>query len=651
MAKNFRIWSSFTETVPAGTAVWFRAAGDEDHRGGSLARTHALTWRVTGPFPNETVTEAGEPHAEDPAVFTLRTDGLRPGAYQVTCTRIRKNGGGVADPVTTDGAGKGGAEKGGAQDADGADAAGTGEFMAAADRSGLPELTRADSDELTDGDGRGGRPDVAEFTLRVTAPGGPGTRDGVVPVSLQRTSTVPTSDQVLWMIIRNRTDAISFPRYKRFIDGVMCGRTKIDEHGGEALHYRGTGAFDLLYRATDAFLMQEVGVITEPVVSAGQPRLGGADDSPAWVDLNGLSPEQLAMRETSRLGFRPSRQQVLDLRKEYFEQLRTEISPVLPYLNIIQDRLSDIPLKGPLEVPPNCYGILRSQVSEPLSIELIWSYWHEEGMLVQAMNAILARFQNRRVRSGPDPMARLDIDPLRPLGNLIWGWAQDEHARLTVVRRSAEYEHEYGMRLTGQALQPPVHTVDRRHKFLGAFHNLLFLTHVFFKEDDDTTVIADGFPLLNALRETHLLLAEGAHNQYGDLPSTARAEMLVMEWLLARPEMREFLGGRIMVPYAETWMDRVDAVKAMHRWTDVSVTHFRDLGVYGEQILLSIRFGNWSVANDPQQAANWARYWRPEIQRYAHAYRAATGVDLTTRVDATVPTLLLQRRLMAQRRG
>jgi len=68
-------------------------------------------------------------------------------------------------------------------------------------------------------------------------------------------------------------------------------------------------------------------------------------------------------------------------------------------------------------------------------------------------------------------------------------------------------------------------------------------------------------------------------------------------------------------------------------------------------VLLSIRFGNWSVVNDPQQAANWARYWRPEIQRYTHAYRASTGVDLTARPDATVPTVLLQRRLLAQRRG
>jgi hypothetical protein len=640
MAKNLRIWSSFTETVPAGTAVWFRAVDDEEHRGTPRVRGPRFTWCVTGPFPHETVTGAGEQHADDPAVFSLRTDGFRPGAYQVTVTRARRIGEDVEDGVDEE-------SDPGDDRADGGAA-----FMAAVDRSELPPLTRADTAEIRNGGGGDGRPDVAEFTLRVTAPAGPATRDGVVPVSLQRTSTVPTSDQVLWMIIRNRTDAISFPRYKRFIDGVMCGGAKVDGIGGETLQYRGTGAYDLLYRATDAFLMQEMGVITDSAVGGGgQAHLGGSDHNPTWAGFAGLTSEQLAIRETSRLGFRPSKQQILDLRDEYFEQLRTDLGTVLPYLDLIRDRLSEIPLKGPLEVVPNCYGILRSRVSEPLAIELIWSYWHEEGMLVQTMNAILARFQNRRLRSGPDPLTRLDIDPLRPLGNLIWGWAQNEHSRLTVLRRSAEYDHAYGVRLTGQALQPPVPAVDRRHKFLGAFHNLLFLTHTFFKEDDDTTVIADGFPLLNALRETHLLLAEGAHNQYGDLPSTARAEMLVLEWLLARPEMREFLGGRIMVPYPETWMDRVDSMKTMQRWTDVSVTHFRDLGVFGEQILLSVRFGNWSVANDPQQAANWARYWRPEIQRYTHAYRAATGVDLTARVDATVPTLLLQRRLVAQRRG
>src|SRR4029450_1051475 len=112
---------------------------------------------------------------------------------------------------------------------------------------------------------------------------------------------------------------------------------------------------------------------------------------------------------------------------------------------------------------------------------------------------------------------------------------------------------------------------------------------------------------------------------------------------------RRLPGGRAMVPYEEPWMDRVDTMKSMQGWTDISITHFRDMGVFGEQILLSIRYGNWSVENDPQAAANWARYWRPEIQRYAHAYRSATGVDLTDRVDASLPAGRLRRRAAPQR--
>jgi hypothetical protein len=42
-------------------------------------------------------------------------------------------------------------------------------------------------------------------------------------------------------------------------------------------------------------------------------------------------------------------------------------------------------------------------------IELIWSYWHEEGRLVQTMNAISMRLQNRRGRIDRDPLATLEI--------------------------------------------------------------------------------------------------------------------------------------------------------------------------------------------------------------------------------------------------
>ena len=269
-------------------------------------------------------------------------------------------------------------------------------------------------------------------------------------------------------------------------------------------------------------------------------------------------------------------------------------------------------------------------------------------MLVQTMNAISRRFQNIHGPEGRDPLAMVEIDPLRPLNNLLWGYIQDEQHRLSLARRTNEYDHHYGLMLYGKAV-PKLRPADSRQKFLEAFHHLLFRTAIFYQQDDDTMVVADGFPVLNALKEVHLLLTQGAHNQFGDLPTTARIEMLMQEWLLARPEFREFLPSRTMVAYPEAWMDRVDAMKRLQNWTDVSVMHFRDLGVFGEKVLLSIRFGAWTDTTDPDQAANWARFWRPQIQGYIHAYRAVTGVDLTSEpVNKTMPALLLRDRLASQ---
>ncbi len=130
------------------------------------------------------------------------------------------------------------------------------------------------------------------------------------------------------------------------------------------------------------------------------------------------------------------------------------------------------------------------------------------------------------------------------------------------------------------------------------------------------------------------------------------------QWILSRPEMREFIGGRVMVAYPELWMDRVDSMKALQGWDNTTSVHFRDLGVFGEQILLSVRYGAWVQIILPDNAANWARYWRPEIQGYVAAYRAVTGVDLRAKAtDARAaadrdlaPAVHLQNRLLAQAR-
>lgn len=618
------------DPVPVGTVVSLSACPPSK----GPAKKYTFAWQVQGPFH----TSAAEDFPEPSAQFDWDTAGLRAGVYRVTVTvtedtPLVKAAATVAKPADvplTDGGGTGGSGTGG----------GT---------AGLAAKTPPQPITVT------------QAVQLVAAPTSAGP-DGSLPVSLQRTAMIPTSDQVLWAIIRNRTNAIGFDNYSAFIDGIMCGDQLVDHSAhrvrGVTTVFRGVDAYELLRVATDAFLMHEVGVV-DPTGAVRRDFKGGATMKPTDNTLESI--EKVAQNPTLDRSFGPTEEQRLGrritlpqlqlMRGDYYESLNGEMKTLaLPYLTLIRDRLSDIPLKPATETPLNCYGILKSHLLGPLAIELIWSYWNEEGMLVQTLLAILARFENRKIRAGTDPLARFDLDPLRPLSNLLWGWIQDEYRRLTVRRRAIEYDHEYGLKLLGRAA-PAEERVDSRSKFLEAFHNLLFLAHVFYKEDDDTTVIADGFPVLNALRETHLLLAEGAHNQFGDLPSAARAEMLIMQWLLARPEMRDFLGGRTMVPYEENWMNRVDSMKLMQQWTDVSITHFRDLAVFGEQIVLAVRYGNWGLANDPQAAANWARYWRPEIQRYVHAYRSATGVDLTDRKDATVPAVLLRRRLALQRQG
>ena len=465
---------------------------------------------------------------------------------------------------------------------------------------------------------------------------------GDLSVTMRRTATTVTPDMSLWTTIRTGAAGISFNKYKAFMDAVMCGREPEGENVAahcehKSLPYPGVDAYSLVKCATEVFLMSRCGV----------------------VDFNNLDAKTL-IEEQGRHGRAISGAQLDQLFNDSYLVDVNGGTPVktLPYLALIRSRLGEVPLKdgngdGQAEVA-NCFGILRTKLEHPCLLELIWSYWHEEGMLVQTMKAIGMRFQNRRGGGDRDPLMRFDVDPLRPLANLLWGYIQDEQHRLTIVRRAHEYDHHYGITLQGRAA-PPLRAVDSRSKFLEAFHNLLYLCSIFFKADDDTTVIADGFPVMNAIREVHLLLAEGAHNQFGDLPSTARQEMLIEQWLLARPEMREFLGGRIMVPYSEVWMDRVDTVKRLQGWTDTSVTDFHDLAVFGEQLLLSIRWGHWSDVHDPAHAANWARYWRPEIQSYIHSYRSVTGVDLTAEavgVQVTnrdvQPSVHLRRRLEIQ---
>ena len=63
-------------------------------------------------------------------------------------------------------------------------------------------------------------------------------------------------------------------------------------------------------------------------------------------------------------------------------------------------------------------------------------------------------------------------------------------------------------------------------------------------------------------------------------------------------------------------------MRRLQGWGDTSIQHYRDLATFGEQVLLSIRFGDWTEVTDAGQAAHWARFWRREVQGYSAAFRA-----------------------------
>jgi hypothetical protein len=429
------------------------------------------------------------------------------------------------------------------------------------------------------------------------------------PIELRPRGVVNPQAERLWRSIRHHTERMSFPRFADYMVEVcrskVGSRSTIDRPQGrfESCFLPGTDAYALLKTATEVFLLLNCGICAPEETSSteGEATDDGSDDVFGQGAGTGeINPEDLQSTLEEFIG---------SDRNSY---LRTIIRRLSPEREVIRSS----PLCA-LSIGPG-----------PCLLELIWSYWMEEGMLAQTSNAIALRFQNVRHGDGRDPLAEFELDPLRPLSGFIWGYLQDEPHRLSVLRRTYEYSHHYGLTLYGKAV-PHLRPADPRSRFLESFHDLLRQVAIFYREAADKMVDPDPFPLLVALKEVHLILSEGAHNQYRDLPWTARVEMLLEQWLLARPEMRDFLRGRLMVSYPEDWMGAVDAMKRLQGWTDVSVIHFRDLAVYGERILLSIRYVDWTSIGDPAAAFDWALVWRPEIQGYIHAYRMATGVNLS----------------------
>lgn len=436
-----------------------------------------------------------------------------------------------------------------------------------------------------------------------------------IEIKLTPSTGLPTRDQSFWDVINGHQ--LDFKHYRNFINDIL-------------LNFDPTKPISSIFSAKDP----NTGLKSAKPLPFDYPDYEQRVDSKR-LPFNRTEGYSLLKYATERYveHFYDLKTYIDEDVKEKF-QLDDYLGPdrITPYYDLIKSKIREyFPKENAFsnQEGNNVENSFLKANADTTLIELIWNYWYAEGMVNQTMTAISRRFQN--IKNGyKDPLLNFALDPLRPLNNILWGYIQDTPNRLSPTRLNYEFAGEYDL-VVLSTLKPGFNPADRRSKFLLSFHRLIYEATEYFVQSDNTTIRPDGFKLLNALRDTHRILAEGANNQFGDLPTVARIETLIEQWILSRPEVREFLGGRVMVPYEEPWMDRVDSMKTLQGWDNTSISFYRDLAVYGEKIILGIRYGNWSVITRRDHATNWADAFRDAIQRYIHSYYTITGVDLSAK--------------------
>ena len=157
-----------------------------------------------------------------------------------------------------------------------------------------------------------------------------------------------------------------------------------------SLPFTDTDAYRVVKAATEAFVMVNCGVLKEP-----RPFDGNLDE--AYLDRRDLPAPQ---------------KDLAALFDEDYLVRAGGTEEILPYLAIIRRKLPDVSIKTTSfenargSLADECFGFLQDKLANPCLLELIWSYWHEEGMLVQTMNAITRRFQNVRALGAQDPLGQ-----------------------------------------------------------------------------------------------------------------------------------------------------------------------------------------------------------------------------------------------------
>ena len=274
-------------------------------------------------------------------------------------------------------------------------------------------------------------------------------------------------------------------------------------------------------------------------------------------------------------------------------------------------------------------------------------------MLVQTINAISAALPEPARAAGPRPARPPRDRPAaaaeQPALGLHPGRAAPADRAAARLRVRPPVRAHAARQGRARDLRP----ADSRSQFLEAFHNLLHLASIFYKEDDDTTVIADAFPVLNALKRGAPAARRG-RAQPVRRPALDGAPGDAHAAVAAGPagDARVPADARRWSPTRSRGWTAVDAMKRLQGWTDV----------VGPALPRPRGVRRADPAVDPLRQLE--RRQRPRPGGQLGALLAAgdpvvhprlPGGDRRRpdrrRVDTTMPAVHLQRRLAEQLQG
>lgn len=459
----------------------------------------------------------------------------------------------------------------------------------------------------------------------------------LVHVSLKSEATPYTKDQIVWMAIRGGAKSASYSGFNTFVENLFSDT--YTAFGNKAIEnsfkYSHIQPSDYGWQNTYPFIKAAATLYMEraKIKDAITTELVG--DEKRRIGDGGINESQLKNDLVDYLG----------------STVPTELSS-LPYLQRVIQRVSSELLKSINESTGvgnsritgdfTC-EYLRQRLQRPPMYDLIWSYWMSLAGLTETMNAVVDCYR-RKSNERTALLSDVRFDLLRPIGNLLSGYARDTEIPITHEEYLVELQAQYGLMLPEHA-ELDIQGMQSDTSFLGALHNVIGGSGKLLRDRLNKTLDVDTHSLGRILGNMNVRLAMGAHNQLWEVTRRIRRDMLVQQWILSRPEVTEFLRVPAMVDMREGWMSALAAyrdrknqqsrsasrsgnygsVSGNSSQSALVVQQFHRLACKSEIMVLGARWGGWSNEDMVGKSAEgWLNEVQHDIKDYISDYREVT---------------------------